>query len=73
MVHALNNVCVAYSWMDNPKPGEAMLREGLSRALDLPTAGHRLRRELSRADAWNSFCVLRLVPIRGLATARQSR
>ncbi len=35
MVHALNNVGVAYSMTGDPKRGEAMLRESLRRALDL--------------------------------------
>src|SRR4030095_4829362 len=35
MVHALNNVGVAYSWTGDPKRGEALLRESLRRALDL--------------------------------------
>ncbi|MFL5807222.1 MAG: protein kinase domain-containing protein [Roseiflexaceae bacterium] len=35
MVHALNNVGVAYSWTGDPKRGEAMLRESLRRALAL--------------------------------------
>jgi pimeloyl-ACP methyl ester carboxylesterase/tetratricopeptide (TPR) repeat protein len=35
MLHALNNVGVAYSWTGDPKRGEAMLRESLRRALDL--------------------------------------
>jgi tetratricopeptide (TPR) repeat protein len=35
MVHALNNVGVAYSWTGDSKRGEAMLRESLRRALDL--------------------------------------
>ncbi len=35
MLHALNNVGVAYSWTGAPRRGEAMLRESLRRALDL--------------------------------------
>ncbi len=35
IVHALNNVGVAYSWTGDPKRGVVMLRESLRRALDL--------------------------------------